>query len=1105
MDPLTSTSSLRPAAWLNGVPTPAHEKADENAVAGPPQDRTAIGGLKMRKRPAVTAQPEPAPVLTPVQDALGDLAQAGYKIVLKSDERIEQSFANKQESLVRLGAPYTMVASVHSVEELQTFANLATGQEVADKGLAETHAKLTELDSEGLSFYFARETGPLLGKLPTNGPTAWLRTNAAGAAILLARGESLRILGADGSEHKASKPADLGQVRTEGSAEKKNARELLDFLEGLGTRVEPDFPLSGDILASDYDTQYWKQQKMLLTSGREERPQTSDFLARGKMLKDLASGGEIHLTLPGETRSVTINRTQAEALRGYLQKATPADFDFNRGYEALTGAHGKVFARQLHGDAKGQLVECKQPLPAYLNLVVGGECVVLQPDGDLKTVQDLVGFTDVALGQGQNPEAAAHHARFQPLSDAGYVFYKPEQNGKWTVVGSSGTLAELSANRSVVVEKNDGTGTQQLNSLQDLARYAQTVGLGAAAPAPPVPEVTIDPATPKQNLVMVYYSALHNSGGPLGVYDDFALKLQQLGSSADRDLITLRSDQSFKENLRLDYVQPGRFENLQRLSPETMLSDAKVLENFVYESFKRHPQDEKARLIVLGHGSAEFGVMDDFAATPDGQVRVDRIEVDQFAGSIKKALNRIEAETGKRPVIDNLVLNSCLMGNASLLQALAETGDVRAMSASPELMLDSFPAEAISNLNGAVDGKDYARQLVDTFKDAGAFPGGRENRVNALVYGSYDCDPAKAATFKSSLKEFFAACTRRPDLATYIREDIQDCKGYNIHPAGGPGPGFENRDLIQVAKRIAGDARIQDKDIKAACEKLVAATRAQVLAQRAEEAYQDREGPSCFLPLNTAVYDATKAEPPTRLLKETGFNDFMAMVQKAAPRTQAHERALHRLYTDQGDAMVKMVMGLAGFSAPGQAVLEQEFVTKLERPVEVSRLRQGLNSALRVALGAVGGAVGLVLGVGLGLPGGALKGAVGGALGHSSDDSRGSLDTSRPFELKPNGAANMGPVTPTSSAALGDGTVLEMRSQNRQITEDAISAALEGVGTTVNKAVSYKHGNLAGKLVGVPVGLVGGAVTGSLVLGAGGAVVGWQLGQKLADSLVPRR
>ncbi len=1116
MDPIVSASGLRPTARLSGLPTAAHEKAEENALAGPPQDRTAIGGLKIRKAgaPAATEQPAPPRTDPVVAEALNTLVDAGLRFTNDADQRLEQAFAGKREALLRVGAPYTMVASFASVGELQEYAGLRSGARTSD-----TFEGLKKLDEQGLSFYFSRDTGKLLGKLPMEGPKAWLRTDAAGAALLMGRGESIRLLGADGSEQKLSSPADIGRVQTRGSAEKAEVRNLLDFMEGgmgtAGCKVEADFPLADSMLASDYETQYWAQQKSLLTS-HVERPQNSDFLARGKMLQDLASGGEVNLTVGGQTRPIPVNLQQVQYLQKFLTDAHPPEFDFNAGYHALTGAGGKVFARQIHGDARGQLVECKTPLAAYLNLAVGGECVVLDPSGDLKGYTDLHSFSMSALGQEANPAKERFLADYDALKKAGYVLFKPTNIdsqgnvGQWVTPGPAMTLAELTSGRPMLIQKPDGSDSQLLQNNQQLSQFLAKVGVQAGEAAQPAaPAERIDPATPKKNLVMVYYSALHNSEGPLGVYDDFAYKLTQIGSSEDRDVITLRSDQSFKEHLRLDYAQPGRFENVQTLRPETMLSEASVLENFVYESVKRHPGDEKLRLIVLGHGSAEFGVMDDF-----GPRSVDRIKVDDFAGAIKKALDRIEQETGKRPVIDNLILNSCLMGNSSMVQALAETGDVRAMSASPELMLDSFPSAAITDLKGAVDGKEYAKHLVDVYKDAIAFEGGKANRRNALVYGAYDCDPQKAATFKSSLKDFFAACVQRPDLATYVREDISDCKGYNIHPTGGPGPGFENRDLIQVAKRIQADARIKDQGIKQACARLIAAAQDQVLAQRTEKAYEGREGPSFFLPMDRSRYDPTREQPPTQLLKDTGFNDFIALIQAAAPRTQAHENALHNLYVAQGNAMVDMVMKLQGFSPAGQAMLEQQFVSKLEKPVEVSRVRQGLNTALRVVLGTLGGAVGLTLGVAVGAPSGVIRGAIGGLTGHSSEDGPGrplpqpqgaQVPTQTSAGPEPQSALPAGPAVGTKpfAASLTDGTVLQVRSQNRLVADEAFLASLEGVGTSVNKAVSYRYGNVAGKLAGVPAGMVGGAVTGATVFGATGAIAGWQLGGKLADRIFP--
>lgn len=1101
---MIGTSGLRSSNWTASLPQAAHEKAEETTVSGPTHDRALIGGLRLKQRqaPAPPPQPAPPPEPGPVTKAVSQLADLGLKILPGADEKIAKSFSEKYEALVRIGAPYTMVVSVQDQAELEAYTRLRTGKETPGSELSQTHSKLHELDGQGVSFYFERATGPLMGKLPLEGPKAWLRTDAAGAAILLARGESLRLLGADGQDQKLDSAASLDGLKLTGSAQKKDVRELLDFLESLG-KVEADFPLDENILASDYETQYWNHQKMALTSGLVERPQNSDFLARRKMLGDLADGGEVNLTLPGLTRPVPVNQEQAEAIRTFFTNAQPRDFDFFEAYQAFNASGGKIFARQIHGDARGQLVESKHPIAALVNLTAGGECVLLDNQGNLTGVKDLDAFSILAFGQSEPP---GFRADVEALEKTGFTAYRAKKAdakgtvSEWDVPGPAGLLRELSQNRAVLVRKEDGTQSDKvIYGLEQFRQYARAQA-NAADPAAPPPPPRVDPTTPKDNLVLVYYSALHNSDGPLGVYDDYAYKLQEMGSSADRDLVVLRSDRSFKENLRVDYAQPGRFEPVARLGKSEMLSDADLLEDFIYESVKRHPDDKKIRLVMLGHGSADQGVMDDFLTQPDGSVKAERIPVDDLAGAVKSALDRIEQETGKRPVIDNLILNSCLMGNASVLQALAETGDVRALSASPELMLDSFPAEAITSLKGDQDAKEYARQLVDIYKDAGAFPGGRDNRVNALVYGSYDCDPAKAATFKTALKDFFSACTARPDLIGYVRENIEDCPGYNIHPTGGPGPGFDNRDLIQVARRIQGDARIADKAIKQACADLIEATKAQVIAQRGEADYADREGPSFFFPTERHRFDPS--HPPTALLRDTGWSDFMTMVQAAGPRTQAHEQALKQLYEAQGESLVEMVMGLKPFNPTGQATLEQQFVSKLEKPVQVSRLRQGLVTALKTVTGALGGALGFVVCAAAGLPAGAVAGAVGGLRGHSLDDPAGKTPT-LPGQSSP--PASQGPVGPASSAALGDGTVLQLKRENKGVAHAALMASLEGVGTVTNKSVSYRYGKLAGKLAGVPTGMVGGAVTGSVGMGAVGAVAGWQLGQKLVDWLLPER
>ncbi|MEW6279302.1 MAG: hypothetical protein AB1758_11805, partial [Candidatus Eremiobacterota bacterium] len=943
------------------APVPRTEESDL-----PPRDEALVRSLGLKPRNRMRPVQEPAP--DRIQAAIGNLTQLGVGTVPDLAERIRKSFSQGYEALVRLNVPHTVIASFRDEQDLENYAGLRQGKPCDDPTVQAGHATLLGLEQKGIAYFFPRETGPLGGRLPLEGPTAWLRTDAAGAALLLARGQSIRVISPDGAERSLHSLEQAGKLALDVPEDRQKLAGLVDGLEGAGFKVHGEHPLPADVLASDQGEQFWRDMRDYVTGGFEEQTRKSDALTRKKVLDDLASGETIDVTVPGTFRQMILNRTQAETLLRVARGQEPAVRDYADAYNEVLGLGGKIFARQMYGDAKGQLVLCQNFVAGYLNLVQGADVVVLDREGDLKTVTSLADFQALAYRAQNAPGLEQALQAYGQIRKAGYEFWV-EKDGRVQAGGFPEVLEGMDQGRRVVIQGANGIPSVQITRPDHLTSFLEKAGLKAAEAPSAIGPGQVDPATPKPNLMLVYYGSLHSPYTPIGAIDDFLLKLKQNGSNEHGDLVFFGSDMPQKEAVRHDYVQPGELQPLSRPSaPSTLMADPKVLENFLYSSIKRHPANEKIRLMVVGHGNADLGLMDD--AAPDGTMH--RMSVAAFAGAIKKALDRVEQETGNRPVIDNLIMGSCLMGNSGFLQAVAETGDVKALSASPELMLDTFPAEALTRAMTAdrarTDGPDYARELVDVFRQAEAFPGGPANRRNALIYGAYDLDPQKARSFKSALKEFFETCLRHPESARFLREDIADCPVYNLHPVGGGGPGENHRDIVQVARRIQGDARI-GKDIKEAARKLEEANRAQVLLQKGEADYQGREGTSLFLPLSRGAYDPYSTKPPSPLLEETGFQPFIKMLQESAPRRQAIDVALNAAYRRQAEAALEGYLNATPHDPAETLKFEQGVVDALQQPLPPSstggRVRQAAVTALRTAASLVGGAVGLTVGVAL--------------------------------------------------------------------------------------------------------------------------------------------
>jgi hypothetical protein len=539
------------------------------------------------------------------------------------------------------------------------------------------------------------------------------------------------------------------------------------------------------------------------------------------------------------------------------------------------------------------------------------------------------------------------------------------------------------------------------------------------------------------------------------------------------------------------------------------MDNPKVFEDFVYQSLIAMPDREHVRLMAVGHGGGESGTIDDW--TREGSIS--NMKVDDFAGAISSALDRVEKETGKRPVIDNLVMGSCLMGNTSLIDALARRGDVKYLSGSPEVLLDGFPRELVGTLNrpenANMSAEEYAKALVDINMQATGLQGGRENRRHALIYGSYDLSQDKNERFRSALGTFFKECNAHPRYAKYYRESVQDAPGYNIHPAGGPGVGAKERDLIQVAQGIAADARIESPAVKQAAKELIEAARAQVLAQQVVAGYEGREGASIALPLAPHEMDLTQ-DAPTQLLRDVPYKEFIRLLQSAPDRRLAHEILEDTAYRQKGQLLIDTVMNIEPFEKTKLAKEEQALIDDLATPAQ--------KGFLRTAAGAVTGAIGAVVG---GIAGAVLGAAAGTVLGARAGFEGSSLrQTYRPRPLNPAPAPRPKPPAPTADTPGATftpaqpepkkpekqkplGSLGKAMNKHPELTWPALLAPSEYVGGTVHQSLASRFGNFVARLVAVPAGAIGGLLGGLATGVAAGGVLGAEQGKALVNPAAP--
>lgn len=476
------------------------------------------------------------------------------------------------------------------------------------------------------------------------------------------------------------------------------------------------------------------------------------------------------------------------------------------------------------------------------------------------------------------PQVKLFKNRFKKQSDKKTIFMTQHTHGdmKGMVVRADDRAAYFQLAQGERLVALDGKGDlHELKSLQDFEKFNKTGRVSQPESKP-----FDGDKTDSDNLMMFYHVSPFD---PIekGNYDDLPQRITQIGSSEQVDIITMRSDLPTKRNLRVERAQKGELQEIKRLDPSLAMNDPKVLEDFIYETVSSNMGDERIRFLVGGHGGAEKGLL------PDGEHNNAEanhaMSVDNFAGAISKALNRVEKETGDRPKIDNLMLVSCLMGNTSFIHALAQTGDIETLLASPELMAGSNPISTFGFLNdpktSKATGHEYAEYLLQEWSEAPASIGGDKSQHHASTIGAYDLSPEKAKRFQKALGGFFDAALAEPKYAEYLKENIAMAPSYGINPLINVMFDVDNRDLLQVLDHASKDARIKSPKLKKAIKELKTASEDQVLGQKVAEDYEGRRGPSLYLPLDDWDFDPKMSE--TALLKSVKYKEFMEMIFKA--------------------------------------------------------------------------------------------------------------------------------------------------------------------------------------------------------------------------------
>ncbi len=957
------------AGALNRSTPPTAPKADQPPAA--PADKVQLQGHE-----------------TPKQ-LFAKLKELGRDPGRDAAARMTGSLQSKYESLIRFQGEEELVLSLRDPKELAEYVALLGGGQASDE-VKQNYVGVQARQDQGDRFFLKR------GK-------QYLKTDAAGAAVVLSRGGEVVRMAQDGQVNRWKElPADVPAP----SPARAELGKLLDAAEALKCtfEVEPE------------KTETSIKGKLLnLLKGKGDEVEV-----RGGLVDALEQGKRVLITLPDDDRKIPlppgVDKAQLEKFISYVSKPDEDQKSFLKAFEDLKKKEAVIMARTDTGELKGMLMTASDR-SAYLNLLAGQDVVVLGKDG---TPQRL---TQVAQ------------------------------------------MAELSANGSLkgqAAPKFDGSGT------------------------------------PSDNLFMVYHVSPFDPINK-GIYDDLVRRMSEVGSSKEIDIVAMHSDLPDKRNLRVDRIQSGSLENLKKLDPETVMSDPKTFENFIFETLMANQSDAKVRLFVGGHGGAEKGLL------PDGKhnnaAANHAMSVDDFAGAIPKALDRVEKETGKRPFIENLMLCSCLMGNTSLIDALAKSGDVGVLCASPEIMQGASPNSVIEFLHdpktSKASGEEFAKYLVDTLSEAPTAPGGNKDSHHADTYGAYRLDKNLAENTKKSLDNFFKVALQHPDQAGAIKRAIADCPTYGMNPFINLLFDVDNRDLIQVAERIIADARVSNQDLKEAAQKVVDAAAAQVIEQKVSKNYDGRKGPTIYLPIDRFDFDEKMAK--TGFLQSTDYPKFMEMIFDAPLRRGVQDTFLTEANryleagkeaaaaattsekeddkkTDDAKAPEEAKKESKTWTGPGKGVVQQ--VHDLEAyhgDNGLKKVGRGVRALATAAVGIAGGVALAAVGAVPGAIMGAVLGARAGWTGHSVlSEQYGAGDTS----------------------PAGGNTIKSAV----KLAGQAALFPMEAVGLRVNDKVGFQAGTLAGRLVGSLAGLVGGALGGALGGGAVGFVPGFVVARGLGKA-----
>ncbi|MHC9538609.1 MAG: hypothetical protein AB9903_03740 [Vulcanimicrobiota bacterium] len=302
--------------------------------------------------------------------------------------------------------------------------------------------------------------------------------------------------------------------------------------------------------------------------------------------------------------------------------------------------------------------------------------------------------------------------------------------------------------------------------------------------------------------------------------------------------------------------------------PEGKLNDMKILSEHIYQSLKSHPEAHRALACLEGHGSGPKGMLP-YRDEKDGKRR--GISVDDLAKGTHDGLTRFNMETGQQKRLGMMILDSCLMGDFAVLDAMSRNNDVSVLVSSPvPVFVDKDFEHSLYQLLGNPAGADMSDEeigmkLVEEYKGAGAF-------------GAYRVEDQYVQPVRKALRGLFSQALKKPELFPALRMACDNVKMKQYDTIG--------CDMIQLAREIGRDPSLSSLHREA--HEMEESVKCLVLAQHSPDTRTGNggklftvDGPSIFMPTVPSSWEEEYFDTPlAREIPE--YRDFAAMLVQAA-------------------------------------------------------------------------------------------------------------------------------------------------------------------------------------------------------------------------------